>query len=81
MAMWFYIKPTEVGHSLCEDILLLTKLLLGVNEYLDPAGHEQMYMWDAGTLDLSGMHYFHSVWQFLVKMQLGLSVQSSVYTA
>lgn len=60
---------------------MLTKLLLGVNEFVDLARHEQMYMWDVGTLDLSGMHYFHSVWQFLVKMQLGLSVQCSVYTA
>lgn len=40
--------------------MLLTELLLGLNDSVDPAGCEQMYMWDAGTLDLSGLHYFHS---------------------
>lgn len=41
--------------------MLQTKLLLGLNEYVDPAGGEQMYMWDAGTLNLSDLQYFRSV--------------------
>lgn len=28
-----------------------------MHESVDPAGREQMYVWDAGTLGMSGMHY------------------------
>lgn len=42
-----------------------------MRESVDPAECEQMYMWDAGTVGLSGVRYILLWWQFLVKMQLG----------
>lgn len=52
--------------------MLLTQLLSGLSESVDPAGREQMYIGGAGTLGLSGMHYFHSGCDhFLVKRQFG----------
>lgn len=59
---------------------LLTQLPLGLNESVDPAGCEQMYMWDAGTLGLSAVNYINCGTSQL-KCSLALSVRSCVYAA
>ena len=59
---------------------LLTQLPLGLNESVDPAGWEQMYMWDAGTLGLSAVNYINCGTSQL-KCSLALSVRSCVYAA
>lgn len=59
---------------------LLAQLPLGLNESVDPAGCEQMYMWDAGTLGLSAVNYINCGTSQL-KCSLALSVRSCVYAA